>query len=232
MIFDIIIAIVIISFAAKYFHEGLVNSVILFFSKIIMFIAAFIVAGRYSTELSEKYILDKVSGYIDSIIVKNFNFNDVYSAFEDSISTSNSEIVEFLLELNGTDINRLMLAGSENAISIMRENVVTSIAYGFTYTVIFIATLILVSLAISFILSFLDLVFELPILGWINSISGALLGIITGLLVSSVVIWTIITVMPVTTMDDGIFNEQTIEDTYILKHICNATPDAIATFIY
>lgn len=232
MIFDIVIATVIIYFAIKYYHEGLINSLILLVSKFIIFLSAFLVAGRYAGDLSEKYVSDKIYGYVDSIIVKSFDFNGVFESLQNKISTSNSEIVELLLDASGTDIDRLILSGSETAISVMRDSVTNSISYGFTYIVVFIATLIVASVAVSLLMSFVDFIFVLPMFGAINKIGGVLLGALTGFLVSSLIIWTIITVMPVTTMEDGILNSQTIEDTYIVKHVCNLTPSAIVSLIY
>lgn len=232
MIFDIVIGISIIIFAIKYYNEGLINSVILFFSKIITFISAHIVAKVYTQTITDKYVIDKLYGYIDSMIVKHFNFEEILNSLKTQVETTNSSAVEFILNAKGEEIEQILRASTDEAISTIRDTVVTSVAYGFTYLIIFIATVILVSIAFKIALAMINLVFELPILGHLNKYGGALLGIITALFISSIIIWTIMTVMPVSTMDNGMLNEQTIEGTYIIKHICNSYPSGLATVLY
>lgn len=232
MIFDIIIGLLVVFFAFKYYSEGLVNAVILFFSKIITFLVAFFTANAHAQNICDNYVSPKLYGYVDSIIVKKFNFEDIFESFEKKISTVDSQAIEALLTSHGIDIESLVRAGAESSIEIIRHNVIEYISYGFTYIVIFIIMLIIVTATVSFAMSFVDFIFEIPMLGNMNKIGGIILGVITGFFVSSLIIWTIITVMPTTTMQDGMFNEQVLENTYFIKHICKLTPSSIATLIF
>lgn len=232
IVFDIIIAIVLLCFISKYYYEGLIKSIILFFSKFITFAAAFLVAGKYAEELSQEYIYDKIYGYVDNLLVKSFDFNAIFETLQTNISDANSEAISLLFSSSDFTLDELLVLNADKAVTAIQDSLVNSVSYGFTYIAIFIVMLVAMTVVFRIIISIVDTVFDLPILGNINKIGGAILGLLAGLFVSSMVIWTIMTVVPVTTMDEGIFYEQTIEDSYILKHICDARPDFIANFIY
>ncbi|MFI3115721.1 MAG: CvpA family protein [Clostridia bacterium] len=232
MIFDIIILILIIMFAIKYYNEGLINAVVLFFSKIISFVVAFAFAKRCAGDISQKYVEEKLYGYADSIIAKNYNFYDIYNSLKSNVTTENSKTIEFLLGMGEDELQTVLQSNADEAVAVMRESIVTSVSYGLTYIAIFLSVLILVMVATSIVLSVVDFVFNITLLGYVNRLGGLALGVITALFVSTLVIWTIMIVMPVTTMEDGIFNSQVIENTYIIRHICNSLPESLMTLIY
>lgn len=213
-------------------NEGLINAVILFISKILSFIVAFFVAKRHAGDLSAKYIEEKLYGYADSIIAKNYNFYDIYDSLKSNITTENSKTIEFLLGLGEDELQTVLQSNADEAVSIMRDSIVSSVSYGLTYIAIFLGVLILVMVGTSLLLSVVDFVFNITLLGYVNKLGGLALGVITALFISTLVIWTVMIVMPVTTMDDGIFNSQIIENTHILRHICNSLPESLMTVIY
>lgn len=232
MIFDICIAIVVTIFAIKYYNQGLVRSVFMLVSKFIILGISFFVAKINASKIYEQYIQEKVYGYVDSIIVKAFDFEEIFNSLQNSLDNANATAVSKLLQAHEMSIENIVDIGAEKATLIIRESLVNSVAYGFTYAIIFIIMLIVTSLAFNFIFSIVDFVLELPIIEQVNKLSGAVIGVITGFLVCNMVIWTIILLMPVITMEGGMLHEDALEHTYIIKHVCSSTPDFIINYIY
>lgn len=232
MIFDICIGVIVLIFAIKYYNQGLVRSVVMLFSKFIILGISFFVAKANAPRISEKYVEDTIYGYVDSILIKAYDFDEIYLAIKNSLDEPNAQAIIKLLEAQGFSIDNLVNSGMDSATDIIRETLVNSISYGFTYAVIFIIIFIVASLVFNFVFSIVDIVLELPIIEQVNKLGGALLGVLAGTLLCNMVVWTIILVIPVTTMEGGLLHADAIENTYIIKHVCNSTPDFIIDYIY
>ena len=231
MTFDIIIILFTVVLGFSFFKKGLIRSILLAFSNLIAFFSAYIVAKRYSLEISENFVLDTFRSYIDKYIIENLDLNSILESLSGSISQVDDSIANFFLNMSPSDINHLLHLKTSDALSFLSDNIAQSISYGFTYVVIFILSLIIVSIALKFVINFIDFVLNITLLSPINRILGGLLGVFVALFISGSLIWTIMTVLPLTTMDDGVFSKENVKDTYVLKHIVDNRPNIFTNFI-
>ncbi len=103
----------------------------------------------------------------------------------------------------------------------MLEGAVTGMVRSLVYAVLFLLSFLLLTLLLRLVTSPLRLAEHAPVLGTLNRLAGAALGLCIGILVmfasASVVQWT------------GLVNAATIKDTYLLKYFAQHSPmDIIA----
>ncbi|MBQ0038668.1 MAG: CvpA family protein [Clostridiales bacterium] len=99
------------------------------------------------------------------------------------------------------------------------EAVVNNVAHSVTYAVIFLAVFAVLLLLLGLIVKLFEKV-ELPVLSQLDSIGGGVLGLMEGLLVVFVAVWTM-------TKLHWVITPQLIEDTTFLKFFVEYTPASL-----
>lgn len=222
---DIIIIIVTAYLALKYYKRGFIRSVILSFSSLFSWFGAIIMAKRYALPVSENFVYHRIAPSINSYISENLNIGSIVETLTSNLNQANNEILKFLLNLSPDTLETLVGLDSESAVSFLTENIGQTIAYGITYVVIFFLSYIVIGFAFKLLLKFVDITLKATFLSPLNKLLGAVLGGAVGALTCAMIIWTIMTVIPVTTTDGGMFSEPVIADTYVVKIIVNNKPN-------
>ena len=231
MIFDIVIIVITLMFAIKCYNQGLVKSVILAVSNFITIIASLTIAKRYALEISEKYIYNNFNTYITNIVNENVNLTSILDSLSQKTKEVDSVIVDYLLNMSPSDVDYLIGLSTESALDFLTTNISKSLSYGFSFVIIFIISIIVVTIAFKLLLIFIDFMIKVTLLSLPNKVLGGILGAFVGIFLSCSLVWTTLSVVPLTIMDNGIFSEHNINDTYILKYIIENQPKIFTNFI-
>lgn len=222
---DIIIIAITAYLALKYYKRGFIRSVILSFSSILSWFGAIIMAKRYALPVSEAFVYHRIAPAINTYIGENLNIGTIVETLTNNLNEANNEILKFLLNLSPDTLETLVGLDSESAVAFLTENIGQTIAYGITYVAIFFLSYIVIGFAFKVLLKFLDIALKATFLSPLNKLLGAVLGGAVGILTCSMIIWTIMTVIPVTYADGGMFSPEEIDNTYVVKIIVNNKPN-------
>lgn len=232
MIFDLaIVAIALISIIAAA-KRGFVRSV----GRIASIIVSYMVAHHYSENLAhffyDRFVLSwfsgSVSDTVDNLLTKSENGFDLAKLFEDL-----PEAFVSLLERFGIDLDALaqkyagIVDGSSEEVGEMTNAIASPMAMATASVLAFLAIFIGTLLVCFLLIRLVDLICQLPVLKTANRLLGALVGCLSGLLyiwifaaVALLIIWT------VTATTDSLIFQNTVENSFILKHFVDFNPIA------
>lgn len=94
--------------------------------------------------------------------------------------------------------------------------------------IFFIAFLVVQTIAF-YILSIVNKIFKLPLIGSVNRLAGGLLGVLSTALLLAVIFAVISAVLPPATAPGGALSEEVLSSTYVAKYIKNASDTLIAS---
>lgn len=224
-ILDIIIIAVVAFLAIKYYRRGFIRSIIMTFSSLLTWFGAIIMAKRYALPVSENFVYHRIAPSINSYISENLNIGAIVESLSANLNQANNDILTFLLNLSPETLETLVGLDSASAVEFLTENIGQTIAYGVTYVAIFMLSYLVIGIAFKLVLKFLDIMLKATFLSPLNRLLGGVLGGGVGLLSCCLVIWTVMTVIPVTTSDGGAFSPEETDSTYIVKLIVNNKPN-------
>ena len=216
IIFDLItVAVVVItiwSSAAK----GFVRSVI----ELGGFIASFIVAGLLSVPLGgwiyehmlKSFFAGNVSGYISSLT------GGTKQAFNQLLGSYN---------INSSALDGAVKSGSDavnSAVSSQAGSLGSIVGRGIAFLIIFMLCLFLVRI----IAHAADIINKLPVIGGINRLGGALIGVVKAVIVMFLLCTIVAVLIPVFAVQKNpTFTNTTVNSTYVFKYIYNINPVGI-----
>lgn len=226
-VLDIIAVLLFLLSVVSCHHKGFFKSFFGMLKVVIAIIASYIfmptVAYFYRTNFVEKLISDNVASRINSIArrtAEGFNleklFNDMPSEFADILERYGAD-TQKLSEKFGSLTDAAEESVSELASSIT-SSVVRTVSDILAFATLFIGALIILTVVIWII----GMIVQLPVLSAIDKGLGVAFGIISGLLI----VWVYcnlvcIGVDALRAVKPGIIGSNVIENTYIVKYICD-----------
>lgn len=229
MFFDILIIGFVSILVIKGFSQGLIRTALSGVFKILTVVSGYIVAGRYALEISEKYVYNIFYKNINEYISKNINLTQIVKEITQKVEESDSSFSIYLDILPAEQLTQIANLDIDSAIESLTNSISQSISYSVTYGIIFILTVILVSIAFRMILKVIDTILGITNLKSIDKILGAVLNGAIGIFISCMIVWTIITVSPLSTVNDGIFANT--QNNMVLPHIIDNKPKFFNDFI-
>jgi uncharacterized membrane protein required for colicin V production len=193
----IILAVILIYFLIG-LRRGFVRMVVHCIGGIFSYFVASSVASRFADSLSNAILVPYLSKTIESSILAS-NGETATSA---EVWDAQSEYLRSLLIKGGMSEDTLALAA--NPVSTLSEAIAATVGHAIAYVILFLLVFFLCSLAISLIANVLNLVAYLPILHSFNSLLGGLLGAVFGLVLCTIILWTLKLLAPAVYSDYGI----------------------------
>lgn len=231
MVLDLIIIACVVIATLKWYRHGLIRSVLSCFSRILSTFSAIIIAKRYAGVLSEKFVYNTFYKYINEYVSNKVDTSEIVKTLTENIVNPDSFISNFLLNMSTADVETLLGLDTDSAVTFLTQNIAESVSYGFTYVTLFIISLIVVSIAFNLVLKFVEFILNITALSLVNKIVGGIVGGFSTYLIFAVIIWTTISVIPLTTAENGMFSEEKIKDTYITQFIVDTKPQSFSMLI-
>lgn len=224
MIFDILIIILIAYFVNRGHKAGFVRSILRSFANVVAILSSFILAKRYSDLLSEKVISPIFENYILTVINEKINYHELLETITDSATIDNS-FINYFLDLSQTQISSIISLDVSNAFSYLEQLICQNIMHGIAYVIIFLISMMVVTIAFNMMLKFVDFMLKITLLSPLNKLLGAIFGALFAIIVAYLLIWGLYLVLPI-----EIFSENTADST-IINLIMNYKIDNFVSFI-
>ena len=121
--------------------------------------------------------------------------------------------------LNDHGISPETLESSEDPAGTLLDAIVRSVGESMAYIVIFFIAFIVLRIAIHLVVGMLDLIASLPVIHSFNALLGGLVGLITGVLLCTIVLWAIKLVVPSAYSDAGILSPAVMSESAIASKL-------------
>lgn len=121
--------------------------------------------------------------------------------------------------LNDHGISPETLESSEDPAGTLLDAIVRSVGESMAYIVIFFIAFIVLRIAIYLVVGMLDLIASLPVIHSFNALLGGLVGLITGVLLCTIVLWAIKLVVPSAYSDAGILSPAVMSESAIASKL-------------
>ena len=121
--------------------------------------------------------------------------------------------------LNDHGISPETLESSEDPAGTLLDAIVRSVGESMAYIVIFFIAIIVLRIAIHLVVGMLDLIASLPVIHSFNALLGGLVGLITGVLLCTIVLWAIKLVVPSAYSDAGILSPAVMSESAIASKL-------------
>jgi uncharacterized membrane protein required for colicin V production len=168
------------------------------------------VSGRFSEQLLQSVLLpwvDKAMGTSISIDLPD-SISNLAEALE------NTDLPAFLT----SGIAEEAMARAKEAGSNLLVAAKELIALRGAEIIVFILGFIVIYALILLLFRGLNLLFRLPVLGTFNKILGAMLGVVSGVLLSAVLLGAAYFFFPTLSVSGGVFSPEVMEKTYLTKY--------------
>ena len=195
---DWIILAVVLIYLVIGLRRGFVMMVAHCIGGIVSYLAASALASRLAEPVADALVVPHLSRTIARSIVDS----DGETATAADVWASQSEYLRSLLMKGGMSEDSLALA--EDPVEQLSTAIASAVGRAITYVVLFFLLFLLCNFLIHLIANALNIVAHLPILGSFNSLLGGLLGAAFGLILCTIVLWTLKLVMPAVYSDYGI----------------------------
>ena len=121
--------------------------------------------------------------------------------------------------LNDHGISPETLESSEDPAGTLLDAIVRSVGESMAYIVIFFIAFIVLRIAIHLVVGMLELIASLPVIHSFNALLGGLVGLITGVLLCTIVLWAIKLVVPSAYSDAGILSPAVMSESAIASKL-------------
>ena len=121
--------------------------------------------------------------------------------------------------LNDHGISPETLESSEDPAGTLLDAITRSVGESMAYIVIFFIAFIVLRIAIHLVVGMLDLIASLPVIHSFNALLGGLVGLITGVLLCTIVLWAIKLVVPSAYSDAGILSPAVMSESAIASKL-------------
>lgn len=121
--------------------------------------------------------------------------------------------------LNDYGISPEVLENSANPADTLADAISQSIGESLAYIVIFFIAFFVLRIVIHWIVGMLDLIASLPVIHSFNALLGGVVGLITGLILCTIVLWAIKLVVPSAYSDAGILSPDVMSQSVIASKL-------------
>lgn len=209
---DWMILLVIVIYVIAGFRKGFIATI----ASALGTLAALIVALFAASTLKEPvgamfapFLTGSVNRHVPQLQEYSGSVNDLWNSISGYLQVI----------LNDHGISPETLESSEDPAGTLLDAIVRSVGESMAYIVIFFIAFIVLRIAIHLVVGMLDLIASLPVIHSFNALLGGLVGLITGVLLCTIVLWAIKLVVPSAYSDAGILSPAVMSESAIASKL-------------
>lgn len=209
---DWMILLVIVIYVIAGFRKGFIATI----ASALGTLAALIVALFAASTLKEPvgamfapFLTGSVNRHVPQLQEYSGSVNDLWNSISGYLQVI----------LNDHGISPETLESSEDPAGTLLDAIVRSVGESMAYIVIFFIAFIVLRIAIHLVVGMLDLITSLPVIHSFNALLGGLVGLITGVLLCTIVLWAIKLVVPSAYSDAGILSPAVMSESAIASKL-------------
>ena len=209
---DWIILLVIVIYVIAGFRKGFIATI----ASALGTLAALIVALFAASTLKEPvgamfapFVTGSVNRHVPQLQEYSGSVNDLWNSISGYLQVI----------LNDHGISPETLESSEDPAGTLLDAITRSVGESMAYIVIFFIAFIVLRIAIHLVVGMLDLIASLPVIHSFNALLGGLVGLITGVLLCTIVLWAIKLVVPSAYSDAGILSPAVMSESAIASKL-------------
>ena len=209
---DWMILLVIVIYVIAGFRKGFIATI----ASALGTLAALVVALFAASTLKEPvgamfapFVTGSVNRHVPQLQEYSGSVNDLWNSISGYLQVI----------LNDHGISPETLESSEDPAGTLLDAIVRSVGESMAYIVIFFIAFIVLRIAIHLVVGMLDLIASLPVIHSFNALLGGLVGLITGVLLCTIVLWAIKLVVPSAYSDAGILSPAVMSESAIASKL-------------
>ena len=209
---DWMILLVIVIYVIAGFRKGFIATI----ASALGTLAALIVALFAASTLKEPvgamfapFLTGSVNRHVPQLQEYSGSVNDLWNSISGYLQVI----------LNDHGISPETLESSEDPAGTLLDAITRSVGESMAYIVIFFIVFIVLRIAIHLVVGMLDLIASLPVIHSFNALLGGLVGLITGVLLCTIVLWAIKLVVPSAYSDAGILSPAVMSESAIASKL-------------
>ena len=209
---DWMILLVIVIYVIAGFRKGFIATI----ASALGTLAALVVALFAASTLKEPvgamfapFVTGSVNRHVPQLQEYSGSVNDLWNSISGYLQVI----------LNDHGISTETLESSEDPAGTLLDAIVRSVGESMAYIVIFFIAFIVLRIAIHLFVGMLDLIASLPVIHSFNALLGGLVGLITGVLLCTIVLWAIKLVVPSAYSDAGILSPAVMSESAIASKL-------------
>ena len=209
---DWMILLVIVIYVIAGFRKGFIATI----ASALGTLAALVVALFAASTLKEPvgamfapFVTGSVNRHVPQLQEYSGSVNDLWNSISGYLQVI----------LNDHGISPETLESSEDPAGTLLDAIVRSVGESLAYIVIFFSAFIVLRIAIHLVVGMLDLIASLPVIHSFNALLGGLVGLITGVLLCTIVLWAIKLVVPSAYSDAGILSPAVMSESAIASKL-------------
>ena len=209
---DWMILLVIVIYVIAGFRKGFISTI----ASALGTLAALVVALFAASTLKEPvgamfapFVTGSVNRHVPQLQEYSGSVNDLWNSISGYLQVI----------LNDHGISPETLESSEDPAGTLLDAIVRSVGESMAYIVIFFIAFIVLRIAIHLVVGMLDLIASLPVIHSFNALLGGMVGLITGVLLCTIVLWAIKLVVPSAYSDAGILSPAVMSESAIASKL-------------
>ena len=209
---DWMILLVIVIYVIAGFRKGFIATI----ASALGTLAALVVALFAASTLKEPvgamfapFVTGSVNRHVPQLQEYSGSVNDLWNSISGYLQVI----------LNDHGISPETLESSEDPAGTLLDAIVRSVGESMAYIVIVFIAFIVLRIAIHLVVGMLDLIASLPVIHSFNALLGGLVGLITGVLLCTIVLWAIKLVVPSAYSDAGILSPAVMSESAIASKL-------------
>ena len=209
---DWMILLVIVIYVIAGFRKGFIATI----ASALGTLAALVVALFAASTLKEPvgamfapFVTGSVNRHVPQLQEYSGSVNDLWNSISGYLQVI----------LNDHGISPETLESSEDPAGTLLDAITRSVGESMAYIVIFFIAFIVLRIAIHLVVGMLDLITSLPVIHSFNALLGGLVGLITGVLLCTIVLWAIKLVVPSAYSDAGIMSPAVMSESAIASKL-------------
>ena len=209
---DWMILLVIVIYVIAGFRKGFIATI----ASALGTLAALVVALFAASTLKEPvgamfapFVTGSVNRHVPQLQEYSGSVNDLWNSISGYLQVI----------LNDHGISPETLESSDDPAGTLLDAITRSVGESMAYIVIFFIAFIVLRIAIHLVVGMLDLIASLPVIHSFNALLGGLVGLITGVLLCTIVLWAIKLVVPSAYSDAGILSPAVMSESAIASKL-------------
>lgn len=209
---DWMILLVIVIYVIVGFRKGFIATIASAFGTLAALLVALIAASQLKGPVGAMFapfLASSVNQHVPQLQEYTGSANDLWNSI--------SGYLQVILTDHG--ISPEILEASEDPAETLLDAIARSVGEAMAYIVIFFIVFIVLRIAIHLVAGMLDLIASLPVIHSFNALLGGLVGLITGVVLCTIVLWAIKLVVPSAYSDAGLLSPAVMSESAIASRL-------------
>lgn len=209
---DWMILLVIVIYVIVGFRKGFIATIASAFGTLAALLVALVAASQLKGPVGAMFapfLTRSVNQHVPQLQEYTGSANDLWNSI--------SGYLQVILTDHG--ISPEVLEASEDPTETLLAAIARSVGEAMAYIVIFFIVFIVLRIAIHLVVGMLDLIASLPVIHSFNALLGGLVGLITGVVLCTIVLWAIKLVVPSAYSDAGLLSPAVMSESAIASRL-------------